>query len=437
MIAENDLQCLLKKVCSGVILTCIESVSSIYFDICLIICLNCSLRNVTDMAYAGVGKVDSLRNDELAVLCCDDTLIAYLTAHRSVEGCNVGNDRTALALRKSILKRLFACDGNDLTLAGNIRISCECSLYIRGKRIEDRIGIGKLCGEVLIISSLLLLLFHCSLEAFLIYRKTFLLGKLHSKLDGESECIVEVESLSAVDSTLGCLKDLLEFLHAVLERALESVDLLGKLTEDEVLILYKERIALGIYIDIDRSNLDDVLLLKAQRSGMSYRTADKSSENVTCSGIGRKELSGITDEHYARSRVICKDTHGSCKLLVGIVLNARSLLDISDNGSVKVDLIYIVKSVKESEDTLETPTRIYVLLGKRSKCSVLMLFVLHEYVITDLGILTAVASGTAVGTAGRYILYIEHLTVGTAGTVLEAPPVILGGKVEDILGLKA
>ena len=66
-----------------------------------------------------------------------------------------------------------------------------------------------------------------------------------------------------------------------------------------------------------------------------------------------------------------------------------------------------------------------------------MLLVLHEYVITDLGILTAVASGTAVGTAGRYILYIEHLTVGTAGTILEAPPVILGGKVEDILGLKA
>ena len=136
--------------------------------------------------------------------------------------------------------------------------------------------------------------------------------------------------------------------------------------------------------------------------------------------------------------MVSQDSHGPGHFFIGIILNAACLFNIAYSGSMKVDLIYIVKTVKECKISLEAPAGINIFLSKRSKCSVLMLFILHENIVTDLGILTAMASGLTVGTAGRYIvLYIEHLAVGTAGSEFKTPPVILCGKVEDILSLKA
>ena len=170
---------------------------------------------------------------------------------------------------------------------------------------------------------------------------------------------------------------------------------------------------------------------------MSYGTADEAAENIACAGIRRNEFRGITDEHDACSGVVCQDTHGACQLLVRIILHTGSLFDIGDRRSVKVDLIYIVQAVQECQDTLQSPACINILLRKRCQGSVLMLLVLHEYVVTDLGIFSTVASRAAVRTAGRNVLYIEHLTVRAARTVLQSPPVILGRKIENVFRLKS
>ena len=66
-----------------------------------------------------------------------------------------------------------------------------------------------------------------------------------------------------------------------------------------------------------------------------------------------------------------------------------------------------------------------------------MLLILHKYVVTDLCVLTAVASGSAIRSAIRDVFYIEHLRVGATGTVFKSPPVILSGKIEYILRLKS
>ena len=59
------------------------------------------------------------------------------------------------------------------------------------------------------------------------------------------------------------------------------------------------------------------------------------------------------------------------------------------------------------------------------------------YIVTEFYIFTAVATGTAVGSAGCTVVDIEHFAVGTAGTVLKSPPVVVSTKIVDILGLES
>ena len=59
----------------------------------------------------------------------------------------------------------------------------------------------------------------------------------------------------------------------------------------------------------------------------------------------------------------------------------------------------------------------------------MMLLILHEYIITQLGIFATVTAGAAVRSAIRSVSNIEHLTVGTAGTVFQSPPVIISGQI--------
>ena len=68
----------------------------------------------------------------------------------------------------------------------------------------------------------------------------------------------------------------------------------------------------------------------------------------------------------------------------------------------------------------------------------MMLFILHEHIISNLSESAAVATGLAVGAAGSLcVVYKEHLRIGSAGSVFKSPPVILGGKVVNILFLKS
>ena len=169
---------------------------------------------------------------------------------------------------------------------------------------------------------------------------------------------------------------------------------------------------------------------------MSYGTADQTAEHIARARIGRNELRGVADQHHRSSGVVREDTHGACKLLVLVILLSRHLLDVGDDRREKVDLVYVFGSVEESQDSLEAPAGIHVLLHKRRQMAVLMLLVLHENVVSKLGVLAAGAARSAVGTAVRLIGNIEHLGVRAAGSVLEAPPVVLCRKIVDIFFLE-
>ena len=68
--------------------------------------------------------------------------------------------------------------------------------------------------------------------------------------------------------------------------------------------------------------------------------------------------------------------------------------------------------------------------------TVMMLLILHEYIITQLGVFATVTAGAAVRSAVRSVCNIEHLTVGTAGAVFQSPPVVIGRQIIYILLLE-
>ena len=69
--------------------------------------------------------------------------------------------------------------------------------------------------------------------------------------------------------------------------------------------------------------------------------------------------------------------------------------------------------------------------------TVMMLLILHEYIITQLCVFATVTAGAAVRSAIRSVCDIEHLTVGTTGTILQSPPVIVSGQIIYVLLLES
>ena len=63
----------------------------------------------------------------------------------------------------------------------------------------------------------------------------------------------------------------------------------------------------------------------------------------------------------------------------------------------------------------------------------MMLFILHEHVVSNFRVFAAMTSGLTVRPARRNVLYVKHFAVRAAGAIFQAPPVILSGKIENAI----
>ena len=69
--------------------------------------------------------------------------------------------------------------------------------------------------------------------------------------------------------------------------------------------------------------------------------------------------------------------------------------------------------------------------------TVFVFLILHENIIPEFGIFSAGTSRAAIRAAIRHIGDIKHFRIGTARTILKAPPVILCRKIINVLRQKA
>ena len=168
VVAEYLLKCSLKQVSSRVVLTGSRSGSLAYFKFGLIINLKGTGYNLTHMTDTVAGKLNGLFHLKYAGSCGNLTYIALLTAHGSIERSLCKNKGSFFAAVESF---------NDFfTVGHSLNRLFKFGLIISHKFAHNRsveffkhIGIHCFLGEVGILSCLLLLFFHGSLEAFFGY----------------------------------------------------------------------------------------------------------------------------------------------------------------------------------------------------------------------------------------------------------------------------
>ena len=196
-VSENLLKCLLKEVGSGMVLTGCASVCLIDKKSNLIALFDASLYNLTDMSDPSAGKLYGFTYFKLGGCGLYYSGITLLTAHRCIEGSHLRDQGSFPAFRKRIEKIVLSRDRCNGILALKSFISYELTLKALIQLIVNG-GACKLCGEIGILPCLRLLLVHGGLEAFLVNLKARFLSKLHGKLYGESESIIEIESVLTV-----------------------------------------------------------------------------------------------------------------------------------------------------------------------------------------------------------------------------------------------
>ena len=91
--------------------------------------------------------------------------------------------------------------------------------------------------------------------------------------------------------------------------------------------------------------MQQLLCSHIQSTSVSYRTTDQTAENITGTGIGRKQLCFVTDQHHAGAQMVCQNTHRSGQFLIRIVFYAGSLFNVSDHRSKEISLVYISGTV--------------------------------------------------------------------------------------------
>ncbi len=135
--------------------------------------LDHTLRHLTDMTCLAARQPDSILHSKLSVCRGDQTGIALLTAHGSIERCLLRNNGSHFTIRQSLHQFRFRGKHR------HFRVTCQTVVpyKLRGQgRIDGLIHSHvstHIIGNLTRLAGLLFLLLHTCPEAFLIHRKSF------------------------------------------------------------------------------------------------------------------------------------------------------------------------------------------------------------------------------------------------------------------------
>ena len=265
-------------------------------------------------------------------------------------------------------------------------------------------------------------------------------GKLHRELDGEAECVEEMERGNAVDNAVReIVLDSLEFLCALTEGALELLFLGVELGGYASAVIFKLGIDGAVGLDHRLRNAGKAHLGHAELHRVAERAADYAAQDIALIHVGGGDAAGIAQHEGRRPHVVGDYAEGLFVLRAVVIALAGKLRNAGEYAGESVGVVYGGNALERRDGALQAHAGVDVLLRERLVAAVRGLVVLHENVVPDLEILAAVAAGEAVGAAGRLARVDEHFGIGTAGAGLSggAPPVMLASKVIDMGRIRA
>ena len=170
----------------------------------------------------------------------------------------------------------------------------------------------------------------------------------------------------------------------------------------------------GIIFSDDGDDLGEEFLTDAEVEGLQDGAAHEAAEGIALSFVGRYEA--LRAQKIGTAKMVGDNAH-----FVGvlIVIFARKLLKLGDNGRHQRDFEDIKAAHGGGGETLESTTEVDVFLLKLSKSTILITLVLHEDLVADFHEACAVRSGMRLAIFCHVLLVfaeiVENLRVGSAG----------------------
>ena len=375
--------------------------------------------------------------------CSDDTLIADLAAHRSVERGFCGNHGSLIPFSKRhncfarVFRRDFRCEDNYLRIIFDPVVSGELGGYGRIKSVIYGKRLAAVVSGMSGVSCPLTLLLHFGFEAFLICGKTLISQDILCEVCRESVCIIQNESLLAGENCLAVFFHLIDIvvqnLDALIDCLCKCSLLALKDTVDKDFLLLKFRISVLRCLDDRVGKISHEIALDAQSSSGHRCTADQAAKYIAAAFVGRCDTVG---NHECRGTDMIRDLadiYIVCRILMIFLIGDFTYFFPQFQDRIDVEHgIYILHS---DGKTLQSHTCIDIFLLKSRIIALSVIFELCENIIPDLHETVAVASGFRVIFI-RHILFatvIIHFRTRTAGTCAMLPEIVFLTELIDTL----
>ena len=235
----------------------------------------------------------------------------------------------------------------------------------------------------------LLVLLEPVVEVLHVDLESLLSREFRGQLHGESEGVVEPEDLFSVEDLLsGVLRDhLVESPESLGEGPLELLLLGGDRSADVVPLPDEVGVVGPVLVDDDLADLLHEDAVVTDLGHVPGCAPDEPPEDVALSDLGRYH--SVAEDECGCPEVVRDDPE--VPDVVSAVLHAGDLLELGDDAGEEAGVVDGLLPLGDAADPLETHSGVDVLLLQGREVALIVLEVLHEDVVPDLGVLAAVA----------------------------------------------
>ena len=387
------------------------------------------------MAVFSAAEFDGIFYFEYTICSFDDTAVAFLTAHGSVERSFLYENGSLLAFHQRFCN-LSLCRQNGY-FGGILQMIVSGKLSCYGR--VDLIVNGCISTHVVCYftarSCTLSLLFHCCMETVLVDAVALLLEDLFGQIQRESVGIVQFECILSVQNffafALHFFFELGEDMKSLVDGFVELGLLVVQNVEDEVFFLFKFRISVFGSFDYACGKAGKEQSVNAKQTAMTCCTADQTAQYVASSFVGRHD--SIGNHECCGTDMVCDKADGNIGLMIFLILFSGDFAYFVAeclNGVDIEDGIYILY---DNGQTLKSHTGINVLLDQVGVVALAVVVELAEYVVPYFHVtVTLAANGTSRFAAAVFFsAVIINLRTRTARTCAMLPEVVLFSKTEN------
>ena len=392
MVAEDLLQGIVDKVCGGVVGSAGIALVGVYarHEVGINV-----LGQLLHDVYALVVLALGVGHGHGLVLAHEHALVAYLSAHLTVERCVVEHQLVERAL---LLCHLAVAQ--DVTLVLGVVVAHKLLLALaQNHPVAVLNGSGVACALLLLLHLGVKLLLVDGVAVFAAYQ----LGEVEREAVGvehaEGLCTVEHGLAVGFQLVHGAVEQVDAFLQGAEERvflffhdACDELLLSGELGEGVAHLLHEHRHEL----------IHERLFLVEEGVGVAHGAAQDAADHIACLGVAGQLAVGNGEGNG--TQVVGAHAHGHVGVFVIAIFLACDVFLFLDDGLEDVGVIVGMFVLQGADQTLEAHAGIDNVHGQGNERAVGLALILHEHDVPDLDDL--------------WVVFVDKLTSGNLGLLL-------------------